>query len=104
MAGAFPLGLSKYMQADLAGAIGTWSDLLARDPQPKVESQTLYWIGKALAASGDDSAAKEKYAAAAAVRPVDYYVMRAQVALNPPPSSANFDPASIGAADESQLA
>src|SRR5262249_34853229 len=49
-------------------------------------------------------AAAEKYRAAAAVRPVDYYVMRAQVALDPPPSSASFSPTEVTPADEADLA
>ena len=104
MSGAFRLGLAKYMQGDLNGAIATWNDLLRRNPQSDVQSQTLYWIGKALAAKGDDASVKDEYTAAAAVRPVDYYVMRAEVALNPPPASSSFDPSAVGPSDEAELA
>ncbi|HMF12435.1 MAG TPA: transglycosylase SLT domain-containing protein, partial [Gemmataceae bacterium] len=104
LSGAFRLGLAKYMLGDLDGAIGTWTDLLGRNPQSDVESQALYWSGKALDAKANSAGAVEKYQAAAAVRPVDYYVMRAQVALNPPPSSSSFDPTSVSAADEAELA
>jgi len=104
MAGAFRLGLARYMQQDFDGALASWTDLLARDPQSDIQSQTLYWMGKTFAAKGDDASAKDRYAAAAAVRPVDYYVMRAEVALNPPPSSSGFDPSSVSPADESELA
>lgn len=104
MAGAFRLGLADYMQGDLDGALATWSDLLARNPQSDVESQALYWTGKALAARGDDDAAHAKYEAAAAVRPVDYYVLRAEVALNPPPTSTDFDPSAVTPADENDVA
>jgi soluble lytic murein transglycosylase len=84
--------------------MASWNDLLARSPQPDVQAQVLYWMGKALSLKGDDAGAIDKYRAAAAVRPVDYYVMRAQVALDPPPSSANFDPTNVSPADESQVA
>jgi soluble lytic murein transglycosylase len=104
MAGAFRLGLAQFMLGDQDDALGTWNDLLGRDPQPTVQAQALYWSGKVLAAQGDDGAAKAKYQAAAAVRPVDYYVMRAHVALDPPPSSAGFDPTAVTPADESELA
>ncbi len=104
ISGAFRLGLAKYMRDDVQGALGTWTDLLARSPQSDVESQTLYWMGKAYAANGDDATAKDKYTAAASVRPVDYYVMRAQVALDPPPASSNFDPSSVTPADDAELA
>jgi peptidoglycan lytic transglycosylase len=104
LAGAFRLGLAKYMLDDYDGALATWTELLGRNPQSDVQSQTLYWSGKALAARGDDSAARAKYEAAAAVRPVDYYVMRAEVALNPPPSSKDFDPATTSAADDHDVA
>ncbi|MBV8714876.1 MAG: transglycosylase SLT domain-containing protein, partial [Chloroflexi bacterium] len=103
MAGAFRLGLAKYMLGDFDGALATWSDLLARQPSSDIQSQTLYWTGKALASNGDAASARAKYAAAAAVRPVDYYVMRAEVALNPPPSSKDFDPSSISASDDSEV-
>ena len=103
LAGAFRMGLARYMQGNLSGALSAWTDLLGRDPSSDVRSETLYWSGKAFAASGDEDAAKAKYSAAAAVRPVDYYVMRAQVALNPPPSSSAFDPTAVSQADEAEL-
>ena len=87
MEGAFRRGLARYMRHDLGGAIAAWDELLGRDPEPPVRAKALYWTGKALAAQGDDVSAREKYQTAAAVRPVDYYVLRAQVALDPPPSS-----------------
>ena len=46
-----------------------------------------------LRARGDADSAQAKYQAASAVRPVDYYVMHAYVALDPPPPSTGFDPA-----------
>ena len=104
MSGAFRLGLAQYMQNDFDGALVTWVDLLGRSPQPGVQAQTLYWSGKALAARGDDAGAHAKYEAAAAVRPVDYYVMRAEVALEPPPASSDFDPANVSAIDETEVA
>jgi soluble lytic murein transglycosylase len=104
MAGGFRLGLARFMLGDLDGALGVWSDVLARDPQPGVRGQVLYWSGKTLAAKGDAASAKDRYAAAAAVRPVDYYVMRAQVALDPPASSSSFNPAVAGPSDEADLA
>jgi soluble lytic murein transglycosylase len=69
-----------------------------------VRAKALYWSGKALAARGDDASAKEKYEAAAAVRPVDYYVLRAQVALDPPPPSRDFDPTQVQPSDDAELA
>jgi soluble lytic murein transglycosylase-like protein len=104
MAGAFRLGLAKYMLGDFDAALSTWSDLLARQPSSDIQSQALYWSGKALASKGDDSTAHAKYEAAAAVRPVDYYVMRAEVALNPPPSSKDFDPTTVAPGDDSEVA
>src|SRR5204862_7289914 len=104
MSGAFRLGLAKYMLGDLDGAIATWNDLLGRNPRSDVQSQTLYWIGKTFTARGDDASANDRYSAAAAVRPVDYYAMRAEVALDPPPASSNFNAASVSPADESELA
>ena len=104
LAGAFRRGLALYMQGDPKVALAAWNELLARDPPPEVRSETLYWSGKALAATGDAAAATEHYRAAAAVRPVDYYVMRATVALDPPPSSASFDPTTIWPSDEAELA
>jgi soluble lytic murein transglycosylase len=103
MSGAFRLGLAQYMQGDMDAALGTWSDLLERNPQSDVESETLYWSGKALAANGDSNGATLKYQAAAAVRPVDYYVLRADVALKPPPASKDFDPTNISPADEADV-
>jgi soluble lytic murein transglycosylase len=104
MAGAFRRGLARYVRANLSGALSAWQELLGRDPEPAVRAQALYWSGKALAAQGDDAAARDKYQAAAAVRPVDYYVLRAQVALNPPPSSKDFEPAAAQPNDEAELA
>jgi soluble lytic murein transglycosylase len=103
MAGAFRSGLARYMLGDATGALGAWDDLLARDPEPGVKAEALYWSGKLLAARGDAVSAKEKYQSAASVRPVDYYVMRAQVALDPPPSSADFNPSDVQSADEADL-
>jgi soluble lytic murein transglycosylase len=57
-----------------------------------------------LSQQGDDTTAQDRYRAAAAVRPVDYYVMRAVVALNPPPASRDFDLSAIAPADEADLA
>ena len=104
MAGAFRRGLARDMLGDSDGALAAWDELLARDPEPAVRAQALYWSGKVLAARGDQPSATEKYQSAAAVRPVDYYVMRAQVALDPPPSSAGFDPSNAEPADEGDLA
>jgi soluble lytic murein transglycosylase len=103
MAGAFRRGLARFMRGNMAGALGSWNELLDREPDDPVRAEALYWSGKALAASGDDVAAHDKYAAAAAVRPVDYYVMRAQAALDPPPSSSSFVPSEVAAADEAEL-
>jgi soluble lytic murein transglycosylase-like protein len=104
MAGAFRRGLARYMRGDSAGALSAWNELLGRDPDPAVRAQALYWSGKAVAAQGNAESAKEKYQSAAAVRPVGYYVMRAQVALDPPPSSKDFDPSQVQPADEAELA
>src|SRR5260370_41109584 len=82
------------MVGDRDGGRSAWSDVLARDPQSDVRAQALYWSGKALAARGHESSARDMYQAAAAVRPVDYYVMRAQVALDPPPLSTRLDSSS----------
>jgi soluble lytic murein transglycosylase len=103
LAGAFRRGLARYMRGNLSGALAGWDDLLGREPDPSVKAQALYWSGKALAAQGDDAAGREKYLAAAAVRPVDYYVMRAQVALNPPPPAQDFDASAAQATDEAEL-
>jgi soluble lytic murein transglycosylase-like protein len=103
MAGAFRRGLAHFMLGDTGGALATWDALLARDPEPSVRAEALYWSGKVLAARGDSVSAKEKFQSAAAVRPVDYYVMRAQVALDPPPASAGFDASEVQAADEAEL-
>jgi soluble lytic murein transglycosylase len=104
LSGAFRRGLARYMRGNSEGALSAWDELLARAPDSSWRSEALYWTGKALAAAGQDSAATDKFRAAAAVRPVDYYVMRAQVALDPPPSSASFSPADAAPADESELA
>ncbi|TMF04942.1 MAG: tetratricopeptide repeat protein [Chloroflexi bacterium] len=104
MAGAFRRGLDHFMLGDSDGALSTWNAVLGRDPEPAVRAQALYWSGKVLDARGDSSSAREKYQSAAAVRPVDYYVMRAQVALGPPPSSADVDPAASQPSDEADLA
>ncbi len=104
LAGAFRRGLARYMRGNLDGARSAWDELLGRDPAPAVRAQALYWSGKAFAAQGDAAAAATKYQAAAAVRPVDYTVMRAEVALNPPPPSNDFVPESIQPTDERALA
>jgi soluble lytic murein transglycosylase len=104
LSGAFRRGLALYMQGDSATALAAWDELLTRDPDASVKAQALYWSGKALAQQGNTGAARAHYEAAAAVRPVDYYVMRAQVELDPPPASRNFDPAQVGPADEAALA
>ena len=103
MAGAFCLGLAQYMLGDPSGALPVWDALLARDPQPDLRAQALFWSGKVLAEQDDTVAAQEKYLAAAAVRPVNYYVMRAQVALDPPPSSTSSDLSGVSPADEGEL-
>jgi soluble lytic murein transglycosylase len=104
MAGAFRRGLARYMRGDTGGALSACDELLGRDPEPPVRAETLYWSGKALAAQGETASAKAKYQSAATVRPVDYYVMRAQAALDPPPSSRDFDPSQAASADEAELA
>jgi soluble lytic murein transglycosylase len=106
MSGAFRLGLAQYMQSDFDAALATWNDLLGRNPQPDVQAESLFWSGKALAAKDEVAGARAKYQAAAAVRPVDYYVMNAEVELNPPPASSGFDPdpANVSATDENEVA
>jgi soluble lytic murein transglycosylase len=104
MAGAFRSGLARYMQSDPDAALNAWNELLARNPEPPVRAQALYWSGKVLSQQDQLAAGRDKLVAAAAVRPVDYYVMRAQVALDPPPSSTSFDPTQIQSADETELA
>jgi soluble lytic murein transglycosylase len=103
LTGAFRRGLARYMRGNLGGARSAWDDLLGRDPDPSVKAEALYWSGKALVAQGDDGAARERYLAAAAVRPVDYYVARAEVTLNPPPASQDFDPSAAQPTDEAEL-
>src|SRR5262249_1365437 len=104
LAGGFRLGLARYMLGDSDAALRSWSDVLARDPQPNVRAQTLYWTGKAVPRKGDHAAAQNAYQSAAGVRPVDFYVMRAQVPLDPPPASKTFDLSSASPADEAELA
>lgn len=103
-AGAFRRGLARLMQNDANGALRDWSDLLARDPSPSVRAQALYWTAKVLSQAGDVSGAQHTLEAAAAVRPVDYYVMRSKVALDPPPASTNFDASRVAPADEAEVA
>jgi len=78
-------------------------DQLARNPQPDVLAQTLYWTGKTLSAKGDEASATSNYVSAAAVRPVSYYVMRAQAALEPPPSSNSVVDTSVPSADDGDV-
>lgn len=104
LSGAFRRGLARVMQANPSGALSAWDELLARDPESAVRAQTLYWSGKILDSQGNSASARQRFQSAAAVRPVDYYVMRAQVALDPPPSSRSFDPAQVQPADEAELA
>ena len=102
--GAFRRGLARYMRGNLSGALSAWDELLGRNPDPSMQAEALYWSGKALEAQGDDVSARGKYQTAAAARPVTYYVLRAQVALDPPTSSADFDPAQSAPPDEAELA
>jgi soluble lytic murein transglycosylase-like protein len=104
LAGAFRRGLARYMRGDAPGALTAWDELMSRDLQGSVRSEALYWSGKVLAQQGDSAGARANYAAAAAVRPVDYHVMRAQVELSPPPASSDFDPSKPQVSDEAQLA
>jgi soluble lytic murein transglycosylase len=103
LAGAFRRGLARYMQDNYTGALDAWTDLLSHDVPPEIASESLYWSGKALTALDDPDDARQKYSAAAAVRPVNYYVLRAEVALNPPPGSSSFDPSMVSTADEADL-
>jgi soluble lytic murein transglycosylase len=104
LAGEFRRGLARYMRGDLDGARAAWEALLRRDPDAPVRAQALYWTGKAFSAAGDETAASDLYAAAAAVRPIGFYVLRAQVALDQPPMAPRFDPSAVAPADESALA
>jgi soluble lytic murein transglycosylase-like protein len=102
--GAFRRGLASSMQGNPTSALAAWDELLARDPDSPVKAQALYWSGKVLAQQANAAGAQAKYEAAAAVRPVDYYVMRAQVALDPPPAADGFDSSRVSPADEPALA
>jgi soluble lytic murein transglycosylase len=102
--GAFRRGLARFMRDNPVGALAAWDELLARSPEPPVRAQALYWSSKALSGAGNEPAAQGKLRAAAAVRPVDYYVMRAQVALEGPPTAGAFVPSEVGGSDESALA
>ncbi len=104
LAGEFRRGLARYMRGNLHGAIAAWAELLERNPEPPIRAQALYWTAKALTSLDDPAGAHERYVAAAAVRPVDYYVLRAQVALDPPPMASDFNPAQISPPDEAALA
>ena len=104
LAGAFRRGLARFMRGNAEGALDDWSALLARDLAPALRAQTLYWTARLLETQGDAAGARERYTAGAAVRPVDYYVMRCLVALQPPPGSSDFTPSQVGAADETDLA
>jgi len=103
LAGAFRRGLARFMRGNTSGALAAWDELLAREPEAPVRAEALYWSGKALAAAGSDADALAKFRAAASVRPGDYYVMRAQVALDPPPPSSSFVPSDVAPADEAEL-
>ncbi|HET6319784.1 MAG TPA: tetratricopeptide repeat protein, partial [Chloroflexota bacterium] len=104
MAGAFRRGLARFMRGNTSGALAAWDELLARDPQPAVRAEALFWSGKTLALAGSDADARTKYRAAAAVRPVDYYVVNAQAELDAPPTAANFVASEVAPADEAELA
>ncbi|MBI2755139.1 MAG: transglycosylase SLT domain-containing protein [Chloroflexi bacterium] len=103
LAGTFRRGLSRLMQKDTAGALAIWDGLAQKDVEPALKAQSLYWAGKALATRGDTAGARARWQAASNVRPVDYYVVRALAELNPPPPTADFNPASAAPADEAAL-
>jgi soluble lytic murein transglycosylase len=104
MEGAFRRGLARYMRGNSSGALDAWNDLLGRDPGPSVRAKTLYWTGKVRAEQGADADANAAFQAAVAIRPVDYYVLRAKVEIDPPPSSTDFDSTHVAPADDSDLA
>jgi soluble lytic murein transglycosylase len=75
----FRLGLARYVRGAAAEAVAAWEALLARKadlPPPEV-SRAYYWRGKAFARLGREADARASWEQAAAVRPADYYALRA---------------------------
>lgn len=92
----FLAGISTYRLKDYAGAESLFLRAYQTALSPEQQSQSLFWIAKALQAQGDEDGAQNAWQQAAAADPTGYYSERASDVLaghEPfrPPNSHSFD-------------
>ena len=91
----FLAGISKYRLEDYAGAQSLFLRAYQAGLSLEQQSQSLFWVAKALQAQGDEDGARNAWQQAAAVDPTGYYSERADDLLAgrapfEPPSSFSF--------------
>ena len=92
----FLAGISTYRLEDYAGAQSLFLRAYQAALSLEQQSQSLFWVAKALQAQGDEDGANNAWQQAAAVDPTGYYSERASDFLAgrgpfEPPSSYSFD-------------
>ena len=92
----FLAGISTYRLEDYAGAQSLFLRAYQTALSLEQQSQSLFWVAKALQAQGDEDGANNAWQQAAAVDPTGYYSERASDFLAgrgpfEPPSSYSFD-------------
>jgi soluble lytic murein transglycosylase len=73
----FRLAFVQFRQGSVAQAAAGWLDLAGRVSAPDDRAQALFWLGKALHASGDDGGARAAWASARDGDPRGFYGLRA---------------------------
>jgi soluble lytic murein transglycosylase len=72
----FRLAFVRFQQRDYDPAIAAWRDLSTRLTVADDRAQALFWLGKALHATGDEAVARSAWTEAAAADPTGYYGLR----------------------------
>ncbi|MCA1644853.1 MAG: transglycosylase SLT domain-containing protein [Chloroflexi bacterium] len=100
----FRLGLVRYVRAAESDALAAWEAQLARrdDLAPEDVSRDLYWRAKALNRLGRAADAHASLVDAAALRPANYYTLRAATMLGQVSAGTNDEPR-LTSVDEQQL-
>ncbi len=99
-------GFADYRDGSYAAALDVWSRWTGPDVPTDARARALYWAGKALIQLGQVDAGRQRWAAAAGLKPSSYYSVRATDRLNGFvgwPDGGQALPGAPGAAEDAEV-
>jgi soluble lytic murein transglycosylase-like protein len=99
-------GFADYRDGSYAAALGVWSSWTGPDVPTEARARALYWAGKALIQLDQVYAGRQRWVAAAGLKPSSYYSVRAADRLNGYvgwPDGGQALPGAPGAAEDAEV-